>query len=63
MELAKNKRGGWREKREKILGRKKIMCKGPAVGKHVAQSSCCKLASVAGTPKGSRAWYEMGLVR
>lgn len=39
------------------------MCKGPAVGKHMAQSSCCKQVRVGRISKGNRAGYEIRLVR
>lgn len=62
-ELAKIRRRCWRVRRKKGPGRKRIMCKGPEVGKHVAHSRSCKQARVAGTLKGSRRWCEVGLVR
>ena len=63
MELAKNKRGGRRERRRRVPSRKKIMCKGPEMGKHTEQSRNFTQTRVSETPKGSRTQCEMGLAR
>lgn len=55
----KQKRGQ-RERRMRVPGRRKILCKGPEVEKCMAHSRSCEWARVSGKPKGSRGWLWEG---